>query len=237
VATHEAQSYKDPGTPEEQSRRTFLANATLAVGNVIGLVLAVPLAASLIPESLINPSKAGGGIWSDLPKAGTSEGFGGLDDLVAKVDSPVHISFDFKYQDGYLPPAGEPKIVWGIRLSPEKAAKFKDKRPDLFANPSGKVGYDVPSKLNVGGQEMAFVLFSTLCPHLGCEPKWNTSNAPGRFFCPCHGSQFELEGNRVAGPAQRGMDPLPMRDASGVAQVEWITYKAQQPDRVIVSYT
>jgi len=29
-------AYDDPGTPEEITRRTFMANATLAIGGVIG---------------------------------------------------------------------------------------------------------------------------------------------------------------------------------------------------------
>ncbi len=64
MAIHEAQAYKDPGTPEEQSRRQFLANATLALGGVIGLVVAIPCLGSLIPESLIAPDNSSGGVWA-----------------------------------------------------------------------------------------------------------------------------------------------------------------------------
>ena len=39
-----AEAYKDPGTPEEQTRRTFMANAVVALGGVIGLGLADPAA-------------------------------------------------------------------------------------------------------------------------------------------------------------------------------------------------
>ncbi|VAX22365.1 Ubiquinol-cytochrome C reductase iron-sulfur subunit [hydrothermal vent metagenome] len=42
-----------------------------------------------------------------------------------------------------------------------------------------------------------------VCTHLGCTPNW----FPGeqRFKCPCHGSNYNLEGEVVAGPA-----PLPL---------------------------
>ena len=30
-----AEAYKDPGTPDEQSRRTFMANAVIALGGVM----------------------------------------------------------------------------------------------------------------------------------------------------------------------------------------------------------
>ncbi len=41
-----------------------------------------------------------------------------------------------------------------------------------------------------------------VCTHLGCTPNW----FPGerRFKCPCHGSNYNLKGEVVAGPA-----PLP----------------------------
>ena len=29
---------------------------------------------------------------------------------------------------------------------------------------------------------------------------------PAGFGCPCHGSQFDTEGNRIAGPAPRALD-------------------------------
>ncbi len=37
------------------------------------------------------------------------------------------------------------------------------------------------------------------CTHLGCTPNW--FDAERRFKCPCHGSNFDVEGNVIAGPA------------------------------------
>jgi Rieske Fe-S protein len=219
VAEHEAQAYKDPGTPEEQSRRTFLANATLAVGGVIGLVLTVPLVGSLIPESLISPDKVAAGKPVPLPKSG-------WDSVAMKPGTPVSINFSFQYADGYFPPAGDDQSVWGIKMTPEQAASFKEKRPDLYKNPAGEVKYDAT--------EMGFVIFSPICPHLGCRFQWSAEQS--RFACPCHGSQFSVIGEKVAGPAPRGLDPLPLRDASGTAEVTWIQYKSGTPDRIIVAY-
>ncbi len=220
MATHEAESYKDPGTPDEQSRRQFLANATLAVGGVMGLVLAVPLVGSLIPESLIAPDKSAGGVWADLPKNDIAT-------LTSKPGEPIKITFDFNYQDGYLPPAPDTQFVWGIKLTPEQEASFKAKRPDLFTNPASEIKYDAVT--------MSFVMFSSICPHLGCRYNWDSSQK--RFICPCHGSQFGPEGAKLAGPAPRGLDPLPFREKSGQAQVTWIQYKSGTPDRVIVAYS
>ncbi len=47
------------------------------------------------------------------------------------------------------------------------------------------------------------VLFG-VCTHLGCLPKWVSTN--NRFECPCHGSKFELNGKYIEGPAPRSLD-------------------------------
>lgn len=218
MAAHEAQAYKDQGSPEEQSRRTFLANATLGIGGIIGLVLTVPLVVSLIPESLIAPDKAGGGTWAELPKEAFSK--------VASDAPPVKLSISFKYADGYFPPADDTQQVWGVKLSPAQEATLKEQRPDLYTA-GGKVDYPVVTA--------SYVIFSPICPHLGCRFEW--SSPTKRFICPCHGSQFGPEGAKLAGPAPRGLDPLPFREHDGQAQVTWIQYKSGQPDRVVVAYS
>jgi menaquinol-cytochrome c reductase iron-sulfur subunit len=217
VAEHVAKAYLDPGTPEEQSRRQFLATATVAIGNVIGVVLTVPLVVSLIPETLVKPDTAGGS-WTPLS----------ADDLKAldsATQAPVKISFTFKAKDGYLE-SDDTQYVWGVKLSPEEVDSFKAKRPDLFS---------VDGTVNYPAVNMGFVIFSSVCPHLGCRFNWVDDQK--RFICPCHGSNFGFEGEYLAGPAPRGLDPLPFRETNGTAEVTWIEYRSQQPSRVIISYT
>lgn len=43
-----------------------------------------------------------------------------------------------------------------------------------------------------------------ICTHLGCIFPW--SDAAKIFACPCHGSQFQLDGTYIAGPAPRDLD-------------------------------
>ena len=40
-----------------------------------------------------------------------------------------------------------------------------------------------------------------VCTHLGCTPNWFPAEV--RFKCPCHGSNYNLEGDVVGGPAPR----------------------------------
>lgn len=39
------------------------------------------------------------------------------------------------------------------------------------------------------------------CTHLGCTPNW--FDAEKRFRCPCHGSNFNQDGDVIAGPAPK----------------------------------
>jgi cytochrome b6-f complex iron-sulfur subunit len=39
------------------------------------------------------------------------------------------------------------------------------------------------------------------CTHLGCTPNW--FNDQNRFRCPCHGSNYTIDGDVIAGPAPR----------------------------------
>ena len=41
------------------------------------------------------------------------------------------------------------------------------------------------------------------CTHLGCTPNWWGDQ--NRFKCPCHGSNFNMDGDVIAGPA-----PMPL---------------------------
>ncbi|HEX2622076.1 MAG TPA: ubiquinol-cytochrome c reductase iron-sulfur subunit [Phototrophicaceae bacterium] len=46
-----------------------------------------------------------------------------------------------------------------------------------------------------------------VCTHLGCLPKWDPVNV--RFACPCHGSQYQIDGTWITGPAPRPLDIFP----------------------------
>jgi Rieske Fe-S protein len=54
--------------------------------------------------------------------------------------------------------------------------------------------------------------FSTTCPHQGCAVN---AVEGGNIVCPCHGSRFALDGSVVQGPAQQGLDSVPITVTDG----------------------
>jgi cytochrome b6-f complex iron-sulfur subunit len=49
--------------------------------------------------------------------------------------------------------------------------------------------------------------FGARCTHLGCVVQFK-SEEPPHFACNCHGSQFDISGKNIAGPAPRPLTPF-----------------------------
>ena len=49
-----------------------------------------------------------------------------------------------------------------------------------------------------------FFALLAICTHLGCTPRWLSSEQ--KFKCPCHGSGFDREGMHFEGPAPRPLE-------------------------------
>ncbi len=64
-----------------------------------------------------------------------------------------------------------------------------------------------------------FVVFSNRCTHVGCPAAVTTAG----FACPCHGSQFDARGDRIAGPAIRPLDRFQWEIRKG--DELWITQR------------
>jgi cytochrome b6-f complex iron-sulfur subunit len=70
----------------------------------------------------------------------------------------------------------------------------------------------------IPSMEAGIVALYQKCPHLGCRvPSCATSQW---FECPCHGSQYNLAGEKKGGPAPRGMDRFATSVAGGVLTVD-----------------
>ena len=55
------------------------------------------------------------------------------------------------------------------------------------------------------------VAYSPQCTHLGCAYRWEEEK--NEFICPCHTTNFSIEGNVLGGPAPRPLDRFPVKMA------------------------
>jgi menaquinol-cytochrome c reductase iron-sulfur subunit len=74
---------------------------------------------------------------------------------------------------------------------------------------------------------------SAVCPHLGCTVQWRQRRR--QFICPCHGSIFAPDGARIAGPAPRGMDSLPIQVQNGNLLVKYEDFQQLLPTKEVLS--
>jgi Rieske Fe-S protein len=161
----------------EMGRDAFLRRATIALGGLVGAMIAVPVA-----------------------------GFAILPSFRRVRHAPIDIGATKDFPEGQY-------MVTSFLLDP--AAGDVSRRTAYVRN-NGLLG-SVPS----------FTVISSRCTHVGCPTQPNgpifveqkktvgTAAVPvslipadpaGGFGCPCHGSKFDPEGNRTAGPAARALD-------------------------------
>jgi Rieske Fe-S protein len=62
-----------------------------------------------------------------------------------------------------------------------------------------------------------YVVFDSHCTHLGCLFSWNP--ASHLFECPCHGSEFDINGGVVKGPAPIPLVRIPFTVANGQIEI------------------
>jgi cytochrome b6-f complex iron-sulfur subunit len=59
-------------------------------------------------------------------------------------------------------------------------------------------------KLWLSNTDQGLMGIYKVCTHLGCLYNWVEQDQ--KFVCPCHGSQFEPDGDFIQGPAPRSLD-------------------------------
>jgi cytochrome b6-f complex iron-sulfur subunit len=62
-------------------------------------------------------------------------------------------------------------------------------------------------------------VFSAHCTHLGCIINQKKEDC---LVCPCHGSEYDLEGNAVKGPAWKSLGIIPSKITSDGNHIEII---------------
>jgi cytochrome b6-f complex iron-sulfur subunit len=72
--------------------------------------------------------------------------------------------------------------------------------------PMDSVTLDVNSGIYIIHSKEGFFSLSAVCTHLGCLTAWKPDL--GIIACPCHGSKFKQDGDKIEGPAPK---PLPWK--------------------------
>jgi Rieske Fe-S protein len=60
--------------------------------------------------------------------------------------------------------------------------------------------------------------FAVTCPHLGCSYAFDDGKQ--HFVCPCHGSEFALDGRVIHGPATSPLSHLTWHPGPGANEIE-----------------
>ena len=105
-------------------------------------------------------------------------------------------------------------FVWN-KLTLTQIDLINQKERNLPFNKNKQVSF-FENYIVVNHNETTTVL-SSHCTHLGCKIK-KVEN--GRLKCPCHGSEYDLEGKVIKGPAFKSLEVLPAKVSSDGTYIE-----------------
>lgn len=176
------------GPRPDRRRRRFLIAATSAVGGIGIVAAATPFVAYMEPS-----------------------------DHAQAAGAPITVDIS-KLQPGQLLTVSwQSRPVWILRRTDQQLARLSDVRSQC-KDPDSKTPQQLPESQNQHRsiQPNLFVCVA-ICTHLGCIPTFRPQIAPpdlgpdweGGFFCPCHGSRYDLAGRVFNGsPAPLNL-PVP----------------------------
>jgi ubiquinol-cytochrome c reductase iron-sulfur subunit len=159
------------GQKVDTRKRKFLIAATSAVGGVAVAGVAVPLLMSMMPSA--RAKAAGAPVEVDI----------------SKIEPGMLLTVEWR---------GKP--VWIVNRTKEMLDQLPKNDP-LLADPNS----DMPQqpaycKNATRSIKPEYLVAVGICTHLGCSPTYRRDVGvadlgaawPGGFFCPCHGSKFDL---------------------------------------------
>ena len=157
----------------DNNRRRFLTAATVVVGTVGTVAVAVPFLSSWSPSA--RAKTAGAPVQADISKLEPGQQI-----IVKWRGKPVWV---VRRDDAAL--ATLPKVVDQLR-DPESESSIQ---PEYTRN-------------ETRSRKPEILIMVGICTHLGCSPTYRpeiTADFQGGFFCPCHGSKFDFAGRVYQG--------------------------------------
>jgi len=159
------------GQKVDTRKRKFLIAATTAVGGVAAAGVAVPLVMSMLPSA--RAKAAGAPVEVDI----------------SKIEPGMLLTVEWR---------GKP--VWIVNRTKEML-DLMGKHQDQLADPKSDMPQQPVYCKNANRSiKPEFLVAVGICTHLGCSPTFRKdvgaadlgADWPGGFFCPCHGSRFDL---------------------------------------------
>lgn len=90
------------------------------------------------------------------------------------------------------------------RVLYEPPTAFKAGYPDEYTVGEVSERFKDSQRVWIVREEDGFYALLAVCTHLGCTPRWLSSE--DKFKCPCHGSGFRKSGINFEGPAPRPLE-------------------------------
>ena len=184
------------GDETNSTRRRFLTQATTAIGAIGTGFLLVPFISSMAPSA--KARAAGAPVRADI----------------SKLQPGQMLRVEWR---------GKP--VWIVQRTPESLDILPGMDP-LLADVTSEIS-DQPEYAHnaVRSIKPDILVLVGICTHLGCSPTYRPDVSPvdlgpewqGGFFCPCHGSKFDMAGRVFKGmPAPTNLPVPPHRFLSEV---------------------
>jgi ubiquinol-cytochrome c reductase iron-sulfur subunit len=162
----------------DKGKRRFLIAATSVAGGVAVAAVAVPFVISMLPSE--RAKAAGAPVETDI----------------GKIEPGAMLTVEWR---------GKP--VWIVNRTKEML-DLLGKHNDKLSDPMLEVATQQPDYCNNPERSLKSNLMVVvgICTHLGCSPSPKLqpdgdmgADWPGGFFCPCHGSKFDLAGRVFKG--------------------------------------
>jgi ubiquinol-cytochrome c reductase iron-sulfur subunit len=177
---------------EDESRRDFLLLLAGALGGVAAATTLVPLIDSLTPSADV--IAAGAPIDYDLAQVAPGE-----QKIVAWRSRPVFV----------------------LRRTPAELEMLQNSRDTSLLRDPDSTAFQQPPYAKNWHRSInpEFLVVVGICTHLGCIPRFEPqvggaleANWPGGYFCPCHGSKYDLSARVFDGvPAPYNLPVPPYR--------------------------
>ena len=176
---------------DDPKRRRLLVQCASAVGGLGAVALAVPLLGSMSPSA--RAKAAGAPVQADI----------------SKLTPGQLVTVEWR---------GKP--VWIVSRT-EETLKHLEEDTERLSDPDSEVEQQpVYAQNPARAIRPETLVVIGICTHLGCSPSYRPEIAPadlgadwdGGFFCPCHGSKFDMAGRVYKGvPAPTNLEIPPYR--------------------------